>query len=230
MYSVADDILNLFCNEEKSDLEKIVEARTYVGRCVPSVLGRADSRVNDIFSILPEGFVVQEYLDVGSAEGKITSAMSEALVDSHIYACDIIDQPESKEFIFSKSTQDSLPYPDSKFDLITLVMSAHHFSNIYKMISEIRRVLKKSGIVVIREHDARTDTQKAFYDIVHAVYSCILGKEINPEEFLNLISKKEYSIYRSADEFTELFRKFGFELISSFHTGDMFDSFYSSFT
>ena len=148
---------------------------------------------------------------------------------SHSFACDIIEQPENKNFTFSKSTQESLPYPDSKFDIISLVMSFHHFSNPEIMISEIRRVLRSAGIIVVRDHDARTDTQKFFYDIVHSFYSCILGNETVPEEFLHLINRKEYSHYKSETEFIEMFNSKGFELITSFQTGDMFEAFYASF-
>ena len=227
-----EEVLNILKEEGKTDLFKLREIKSKIRQKPQHInTGRSDSRVDDIFSIIPEGSIVENYLDVGCSEGKITVAMTETLnLDSaHSFACDIIDQPDSKSFTFTKSTSELLPYPDSKFDLITMVMSIHHFTKIDKMMSEIRRILKKTGIIVIREHNTSSNTQKVFYDIVHAMYSCILGNEMSPEEFLYLSSRNEYSFYRSKDELIEIFRNYGFELIDSFETGDMFDAFYASF-
>ena len=43
--------------------------------------------------------------------------------------------------------------PDCSVDLVTCIMSMHHFRDFNQMLKEISRVLKPGGYLFIREHD-----------------------------------------------------------------------------
>jgi ubiquinone/menaquinone biosynthesis C-methylase UbiE len=224
--SDAGAILNILIGKG-TDVEKVKKAKIVMNKKKKQNRGREGSRVDDILGIIPNGITVNNYLDVGCNEGKITTAMTKQfrLDRDHSFACDTIDQKITEDiFTFTLSTDSSLPYHDDTFDLVTLFMSAHHFLNPEQMIPEIRRVMKKSGVLVMRDHDVKTDGEKLFFDIVHCLYACVFNDEIIPEE-----CNRKYATYRSSEELISMFSSFGFKCVRTVHKQDLFHSFYSVF-
>lgn len=198
--------------------------------------GREDSRIADIFMDLKPIRERQKhvknftYLDLGCSEGKITKSMVSTLrlTPAQSFACDIFPQEDEKEYQFSQSGQTNLPYHDQQFDFITLFMSAHHFSDMDKMLLEIKRVLKPGGYVLLREHHCRQPKDAIFYNIVHAIWACVYKKEMTPYEFVKAFVKQEkthyYAKYRSIKEWTDLFTSYSFIPIGSPHFSAFYDS------
>jgi SAM-dependent methyltransferase len=188
----------------------------------------ADAAMSDNFT----------YLDIGCSEGHITSAIVEAFRLSQVqaYACDIMPQPLSTQFVFSQSDSASLPYPTAAFDFATMFMAAHHFADALAMFGEARRVLKEGGLLLIRDHDCTSEAQRLFYDVVHAVYACVLGAEASPAEFAGQYAGGGFAFYRSKEEWVALARCCGFEVdlrvpihgpwVKGEYARDRFDSFY----
>jgi ubiquinone/menaquinone biosynthesis C-methylase UbiE len=223
--SDAGAILNILTGKG-DDVEKVKKAKLVLKKRKRENGGREGSRIDDILNILPNGIVVNDYLDVGCSEGKITRAVTKQfnLDKEHSFACDTMYQKDDNDFTFTKSTDVSLPFQDDTFDFVTLFMSVHHFSNPERMLPEIRRVMKKTGIIVLRDHNVVADGEKLFLDIVHCIYACVVGDEINPEE-----CNKKYATYRSAEELLSMFNSFGFECVKVYQKNDMFGSFYALF-
>jgi len=178
------------------------------------------------------------YLDIGCAEGQITEAVTRALglPPERAHACDIVPQPPSSAFTFT-ACGEGLPYGDSSFDFVTMFMSAHHFADISAMFAETRRVLRPGGYLLIREHDCTSTARAFFYDIVHALYACVLSSEATPTEFVAQYSAGGYATYLTKEAWVEIARRHGFERhpevpvhgpIDSrgMVVRDMFDSFY----
>jgi ubiquinone/menaquinone biosynthesis C-methylase UbiE len=218
-------ILNILTGD-KSDTEKVKMSKLIAEKEKKGNEGREGSRIDDILHILPEEIKISDYLDVGCGEGSISSAMTKQfnLDSNHSFACDIIDQKVDGSFNFTLSTDFSLPYQDNTFDLVTLFMTGHHLSDPERMIPEIRRVMKKTGFLVMRDHNAVTDKEKLFLDIVHCLYACVFSDETKPED-----CNGKYATYRSTSEFLEMFNKFGFKCLKVYQKNDMFSSFYSLF-
>jgi hypothetical protein len=109
------------------------------------------------------------------------------------------------------------------------------------MFSEVRRVLKASGRLLIREHDCTSEGRRLFYDAVHALYACVLGDETTPEEFAAgyAASSGKYASYRSITEWIALAAAQGLELcpgskphwplVAGQPRRDRFDTFYAFF-
>jgi SAM-dependent methyltransferase len=206
------------------------------------VRGREKSRLEDIEAeIAMFGARVTPdfgYLDVGSSEGKITGALASALAlaKTQAFACDLIE-PATKDdrFTFVRNTASKLPFDDAAFDVITMFMSAHHFSDVAAMFGECKRVARPGALVLIREHDCGSPAAGAFYDIVHALYACVLGSEATPKEFLAQYASGTYACYRPRAEWIKLFAAHGFGLSDKIppHASrfgvDSFDSFYALF-
>ncbi len=153
-----------------------------------------------------------QYLDVGCAEGKITEAIANALglPPGDVFACDTEPQPSSGRFTFTRCGPIALPYEDQKFDLVTMFMSAHHFSDAVGRFCEVHRVLKPGGYLLIREHDCETVGQKLYYDVIHALYDCVFGDRVTPAEFMANYAKGGFASYRSTAEWVSLAAKCGF--------------------
>lgn len=209
-------------------------------------VGREKSRLQDVEKEI--GFIKLDaaygtdnftYLDVGCAEGRITAAVVEALSlpPARAHACDIIPQPPSEAFTFTQNGTDALPYQAESFDVVTMFMAAHHFADAPVMFQEVRRVAKKGAKVLIRDHDCKTDSQRLFYDVVHAFYACVLGTESTPAAFVKRYAAGGFAHYRSKDEWVRLAQSCGFELdgrvkthgpvIQGRYGNDRFDSFYA---
>ncbi len=93
----------------------------------------------------------QIILDVGCGNGEFTKAVSTTLPLSNITAIDTsIPQLIAPDNItFMKGSVEQLPFVSESFDLVITVLSLHHWKEKSKGISEIYRVLKKGGRLII---------------------------------------------------------------------------------
>jgi SAM-dependent methyltransferase len=209
----------------------------------PPAPGREESRLRDVGREV-ELFRTRPglcYLDVGCGEGRITAAFAAALAlpRERAYACDVAEQPPNPAFVFTRNAPNALPYPDQSMGLVTMFMSAHHFADVKAVFAEARRVMAPGAWLLVREHDSTSDDHRAFYDLVHALYECVLGDERSPQDFVRNYVPGEYATYRSRDEWVALARDCGFDLeekigphgpvVGGRYGRDRFDTFYALF-
>ncbi|WP_419025489.1 class I SAM-dependent methyltransferase [Emergencia sp.] len=95
--------------------------------------------------------IPQTILDVGFGNGVFTQAVSAAFPHSDITAIDtsIPKLSSSENITFIKGSVEQLPFASESFDLVITVLSLHHWQEKDKGISEIYRVLKKGGRLII---------------------------------------------------------------------------------
>lgn len=95
--------------------------------------------------------IPQTILDVGFGNGTFTQAVSAAFPSSDITAIDtsIPKFSSSDNITFIKGSVEQLPFALESFDLVITVLSLHHWKEKSKGISEIYRVLKKGGRLII---------------------------------------------------------------------------------
>lgn len=91
-------------------------------------------------------------LDLGCGTGQNGRFMKEILPDADIYGVDILPAEDLPEF-YSYSVVDiekaSLPYPDESFDAVVFTHVIEHLRNPLGIGDEIRRVLKKGGLIYV---------------------------------------------------------------------------------
>lgn len=150
-------------------------------------------------------------LDVGCADGNITIRVGDYLdlQPSQINGCDITnlsdDHPNNDKFIFKHLNQREeprLPYENDSQDVVLALMSLHHIKESKMMIVETHRVLKKGGLLIIREHDSIGIKFPTILDIVHGFYGMVWS---DPKEFNTF--EEYYAKYFSKNELTSLIEK-----------------------
>ena len=90
-------------------------------------------------------------LDVGFGNGAFTQVVSATFPNSNITAIDT-SSPQlflSDNIAFTEGSVEQLPFISESFDLVITVLSLHHWKEKDKGISEIYRVLKKDGRLII---------------------------------------------------------------------------------
>jgi ubiquinone/menaquinone biosynthesis C-methylase UbiE len=100
-------------------------------------------------------------LDVGCATGRLLSQFAQAGCH-HLYGIDlapkILEVAEKKLSAYDASIQlrtadaeNEIPWPDNSFDVVTLTGVLHHFYRPLDALSEIYRVLRPNGRLVVIE-------------------------------------------------------------------------------
>ena len=95
---------------------------------------------------------------------------------------------------FVQGFVEKMPFDDETFDLVITRLSFHHFSEMEKPFSEMARVLKKGGRLVIIDMEAAKEELR------------------NIEDHIEILRDFSHVKNRSKKEFMELFEKYNIEL------------------
>jgi len=94
-------------------------------------------------------------LDIGSYEGEFGELLKQKFPKMEIYLSDL-KYPQNnnilKKFnyvLLGNLNEESLPFPSNKFDLVTCLEVIEHLYNPDNIISEIYRVLKPTGMLIL---------------------------------------------------------------------------------
>lgn len=186
---------------------------------------------------------IENYLDVGSGNGRFCKIFGKELNlnNDNIHGIDIPSFSEqgdwnrnnfANDIVFTTiNINDKYPYPDNKFDIITMKMVLHHIENIELTFTEISRVLRNDGYLIIIEHDVSTYLDYILCEIEHLYYIKVYNKKINYKENNNLsddinnidnssnniddIDKLGYIKFRNLDENIKICNQFGFNELQS---------------
>jgi SAM-dependent methyltransferase len=88
-------------------------------------------------------------LDVGAGQGYFSCRLKE--LDFQVDACDFIADNFKCPDIFFKNADlnGQLPYEDNQFDCVVSIEVIEHMENHFKFMSEMMRVTKPNGVVII---------------------------------------------------------------------------------
>lgn len=104
-------------------------------------------------------------LDVGCGPGSISATLAELVPDGHVTAIDIVSDIVAaahslaaskgvKNMSFDVADAHKLPFEDGKFDVVHAHQVLQHVSDPLQALREMRRVVKKGGVVACRETDS----------------------------------------------------------------------------
>ena len=127
------------------------------------------NRIIDFFKDKP----ASKILDIGTGGGNFIALLQEVFPESQITGIDPnSDSLKEAKKLYPKVTfkqmgAEKLEFDDNSFDVATISMALHHLADINKSLSEIRRVVKMGGWIIITElfSDKLNPAQK-----VHKMY------------------------------------------------------------
>lgn len=135
--------------------------------------------------LVPGKVSVETLLDVGCGKGLVTRELAHDLhlSPSKAYGIDIAKHPSVMDdrFTFLQVTDGKWNISDSSIDLLTLNMVLHHCKEPNIIFSEARRVLKPSGVMILRDHDAVEPHVAVIADTIESIMDRIRG-EFRPLE------------------------------------------------
>jgi ubiquinone/menaquinone biosynthesis C-methylase UbiE len=131
----------------------------------------------------------KKVLDIASGEGYGSNLLSEEA--SYVFGVDIDTETIEKAKLkyrksnlsFQQGTTSSIPLEDNTVDVVVSFETIEHHDEHDEMMSEITRVLKPEGIVIISTPD------KYYYSDAGSFKNEFHIKELYKDEFENLISK-----------------------------------------
>ena len=114
----------------------------------------AQNNLSVIFGNLAELSTAKNVLDVGSGLSAPSKLWRDIFSDLHLYCVNInfnqlLFSGEQKNIEFINSTSTKLPFSNNSVDRVLALESAQHFKPLSDFISESKRILKKSGLLVM---------------------------------------------------------------------------------
>jgi len=184
-------------------------------------VNRADSRIKTIEKLLNSiKYKPEIYVDYGCSEGCITATLANvlSLPKQNVFGFDIKEPKNQDNIQFIKLSKEkhNIPLENQKVDFITCLMVLHHISQPIHQINEFSRILKKGGILIIREHDIDSNTDKdahKFLDILHGLYSISWAKTGEQEDRDYL--ENNYANYHNREFWDKMIEGAGFRRLKN---------------
>ena len=181
---------------------------------------RGLSRIRDLEKLNINTDNIKMYLDYGGGNGDITKHISKWLklekknsicidISTWEQHSRIKKYPNILTYIDIEDMQ-LFPFSNNTFDFITCFQVLHHIKCIDLSLKELSRVLKNSGILVLREHDCRNVLDMMLIDVEHSIYEMVIENEHNPTYLSNY-----FAYYRSKEEWNDLLLSYGFKSINN---------------
>jgi ubiquinone/menaquinone biosynthesis C-methylase UbiE len=155
-------------------------------------------------------------LDVATEGGWFIDKLKDAFNDiDEVIGIDITDEDfdEARERLkndpvsFKVMNGTKLEFGDESFDTVTMAFGMHHLDDIPAVLSEMMRVLKQGGMLVLRENYRDVKEKKQITDVLqhdwYAKIDSVLGIPHYPSltkqeivEYVNGIALKKYETFK----------------------------------
>ncbi len=219
------DLKSLINNQSINDLQFYNKITEMYKNNKPKETGfdRGLFRFNEINKLgLFNDLVVNDYtkyLDFGGGIGDVSSSIAKnlKLKKENSFVTDIqnwLGKEHTDEYVkyitYRYLKTNSLPFEKETFDLITCLQVLHHIPDKKYTISQLRKVIKSNGILIVREHDCRDVQDRTMIDIEHSLHAYAVDEQ-GIDYFQNY-----HDNYMTKSELSTLMTEGGFELVSTF--------------
>jgi SAM-dependent methyltransferase len=214
-----DEIVQIMQSNLNTDVDKLNDnlifgnIKEYLNQFKQRNTDRIGERSKSITKLL-FGKPISSYLDYGCGDGSITAKVGEdlGLTKDLIYGIDI--KAVENENITTVVRDDLVMFGQQgkKFDLITCLVSMHHFEKLNNELSLISSLTAEGGYLIIREHDLIETPAEVKADMI-----CFLNLVHLWNDFLltgaSDLKKYDKTIYRNAKAWGKILYKYGFKFI-----------------
>jgi demethylmenaquinone methyltransferase/2-methoxy-6-polyprenyl-1,4-benzoquinol methylase len=116
---------------------------------------------------------------------------------------------------FLEGDAESLSFPDASFDAVTVAFGVRNFEDLEKGLSEMRRVLRPGGVMMILEfsHPA-SFPMKQFYNFYSKRLIPIIGKVVSGNKQAYSYLPESVSAFPSGRDFLFIMEKTGLKMVS----------------
>lgn len=164
-----------------------------------------------------------EILDVATGTGDLAIALSK-LEGSNIIGVDISNKmlEVGKEKVLKKKLSDKvelkygnsleLPFEDKQFDVVTVAFGVRNFEDISKGLSEISRVLKENGKIVVLEFSTpKKFPTKQLFNFYSKKLMPAVGKIVSKDSRAYSYLPESVEAFPTEDKFTKIIEESGFK-------------------
>lgn len=151
---------------------------------------------------------INTVLDVGTGAGNFIAVLKDAFPNVAITGVDpSVDAIKNAAEIypnvtFREMTGEQLIFPDNNFDVASISMALHHLPDINKTLSEMQRVVKKGGYIIVNElfSDNLNNAQKVhklmhhFRSKVDRLCGVCHNETFTKQEVLDVVSSSQLEI------------------------------------
>jgi len=177
------------------EIKPFLQKLTYIRRTNINLKKELQQQTLDILS---DRAVIDGYLQFGG---------------SHNYTGALKKKAKIKGFVMTpgeKGAGDSLAQhtavADGSVDVVALYNGLHFYTDeqLKDVMGFVNRVLRKDGVIIIREYDVANDARQMFLDVIHSVIN--LSNNV-----LWATDSKEHRIFKSVAEWSSIITAYGFK-------------------
>lgn len=204
----------------QKNLPKIKPALADLTYALPALKKQKKEMSRQVLQLLGNKKQINGYLEIGSTGRYISNLRKHIKLTGPVFITNDIAPNNSVADVFERGqiaklgkfiplTYLPLPkeiIPDESLDLVTCHIGLHHcpIELLDGYIRSIRRVLRKGGMFIIRDHDVKTAEMATFVSVVHTVFN--LGLNISWET-----DHAEFKSFKSFDEWSKLITSYDFK-------------------
>jgi SAM-dependent methyltransferase len=204
----------------QAGLPKIKTFLSEITYALPALKKQKKEMARQVLELLGDKTKVDGYLEIGSTGRYISELRKHISLSGNIYLtndivpdnslADIFERGQIRKFgtFFPLDYQPISPaqIPDESLDVVTCHIGLHHCPHelLEGYILSIKRVLRKGGLFIMRDHDVKTPEMATFVSLVHTVFN--LGLKVTWEKDLS-----EFKSFKSINEWSKILGSYGFK-------------------
>jgi ubiquinone/menaquinone biosynthesis C-methylase UbiE len=205
----------------QSDLPKIKPFLSELTLALPALKKQKKEMSNQVLQLLGNKTNINGYLEIGSTGRYISELKRHINLKGKIFITNDIEPTNSIGDIMERGQMKKLGHffnlnnyqpisqieiADESLDLVTCHIGLHHCPHelLDGYIKSIKRVLRKNGLFIIRDHDVKSEEMATFVSLVHTVFN--LGLNVSWET-----DHSEFKSFKSIDEWTKIISSYGFQ-------------------